>query len=189
MATHSSLLAWRILWTEEPGGLPSIGSHRVGHNWSDLAAAAESPCSTPETLLIYYTSIKNEMHLQFSLSSLFFLVSLAKSLSNFIYIFKNCLLVFINFSIAILVSISFISALILIIPFLLLTAIQHRFWSFVFPFVWYFWLLSSLLIHWLFRSLLFNFPIFVNFPVSFLQLIARLTVHTDSHIMEYYSTK
>ena len=39
MATHSSLLAWRILWTEEPGGLPSIGSHRVGHNWSDLAAA------------------------------------------------------------------------------------------------------------------------------------------------------
>ena len=32
MATHSSLLAWRIPWTEEPGGLPSIGSHRVGHN-------------------------------------------------------------------------------------------------------------------------------------------------------------
>ena len=32
MATHSSLLAWRILWTEEPGGLPSIGSHRVGHD-------------------------------------------------------------------------------------------------------------------------------------------------------------
>ena len=32
MATHSSILAWRILWTEEPGGLLSIGSHRVGHN-------------------------------------------------------------------------------------------------------------------------------------------------------------
>ena len=30
MATHSSILAWRILWTEEPGGLPSMGSHRVG---------------------------------------------------------------------------------------------------------------------------------------------------------------
>ena len=40
MATHSSVLAWRIPWTEEPGGLPSMGSHRVGHNWSDLAAAA-----------------------------------------------------------------------------------------------------------------------------------------------------
>ena len=32
MATHSSALAWRIPWTEEPGGLPSMGSHRVGHD-------------------------------------------------------------------------------------------------------------------------------------------------------------
>jgi len=32
MATHSSVLAWRIPWTEEPGRLQSIGSHRVGHN-------------------------------------------------------------------------------------------------------------------------------------------------------------
>ena len=39
MATHSSVLAWRILGTGEPGGLPSMGSHRVGHNWSDLAVA------------------------------------------------------------------------------------------------------------------------------------------------------
>ena len=39
MATHSSVLAWRIPWTEEPGGLPSVGSHRVRHDWSDLAAA------------------------------------------------------------------------------------------------------------------------------------------------------
>ena len=40
MATHSSVLAWRIPGTGEPGGLPSMGSHRVGHNWSDLAAVA-----------------------------------------------------------------------------------------------------------------------------------------------------
>ena len=40
MATHSSVLAWRIPGMGEPGGLPSMGSHRVGHNWSDLAAAA-----------------------------------------------------------------------------------------------------------------------------------------------------
>ena len=40
MATHSSVLAWRIPGTGEPGGLPSMGSHRVGHNWSDLAVAA-----------------------------------------------------------------------------------------------------------------------------------------------------
>ena len=37
MATHSSPLAWRTPWTEEPGGLQSMGSHRVGHNRSDLA--------------------------------------------------------------------------------------------------------------------------------------------------------
>ena len=40
MATHSSVLAWRIPGTGEPGGLQSMGSHRVGHDWSDLAAAA-----------------------------------------------------------------------------------------------------------------------------------------------------
>ena len=40
MATHSSVLAWRIPGTGEPGGLPSSGSHRVRHDWSDLAAAA-----------------------------------------------------------------------------------------------------------------------------------------------------
>ena len=40
MATHSSVLAWRIPGTVEPDGMLSIGSHRVGHDWSDLAAAA-----------------------------------------------------------------------------------------------------------------------------------------------------
>ena len=40
MATHSSVLAWKIPGMEEPSGLPSVGLHRVGHDWSDLAAAA-----------------------------------------------------------------------------------------------------------------------------------------------------
>ena len=40
MSTHSNVLAWRIPGTGEPGGLPSMGSHRVGHDWSDWAAAA-----------------------------------------------------------------------------------------------------------------------------------------------------
>ena len=40
MATHSSVLAWRIPEMAEPGGLPSMGSHRVGHDGSDLAAVA-----------------------------------------------------------------------------------------------------------------------------------------------------
>ena len=40
MATQSSVLAWRIPGMGKPGGLPSLGWHRVGHDWSDLAAAA-----------------------------------------------------------------------------------------------------------------------------------------------------
>ena len=40
MAPHSSTLVWKISWTEEPGRLQSMGLHRVGHNWSDLAAVA-----------------------------------------------------------------------------------------------------------------------------------------------------
>ena len=42
MATHSRSLAWRIPGTEEPGGLLSMGSHRVRHDWRDLAAAADN---------------------------------------------------------------------------------------------------------------------------------------------------
>ena len=49
MATHSSVLAWRIPGTVEPGGLPSMGLHRVGHHWSDLAAAAALLCQIPLT--------------------------------------------------------------------------------------------------------------------------------------------
>ena len=42
MATHSSVLAWRIPGTGQPGRLPFMGSHRVGHDWRDLAAAAHN---------------------------------------------------------------------------------------------------------------------------------------------------
>ena len=51
MATHSSVLAWGIPGMAEPGGLPSMGSHRVGHDWSDLTEAAAATlyisCSWP----------------------------------------------------------------------------------------------------------------------------------------------
>ena len=46
MATHSSVLAWRIPGMGEPGGLPSMGSHKVGHDRSDLAVAVAAECST-----------------------------------------------------------------------------------------------------------------------------------------------
>ena len=48
MATHSSVLPWRIPGTGEPGGLPSMGSHKVGHN---LAAAAAAHCWTSKVLV------------------------------------------------------------------------------------------------------------------------------------------
>ena len=49
MATHSSVLAWRIPGMAEPGGLLSMGLHRVGHDWSNLAAAEGQGMSVGET--------------------------------------------------------------------------------------------------------------------------------------------
>ena len=57
MAPHCSALAWKIPWMEEPGRLPSVGSHRVRHDWSDLAAAAAAAGNDyilPYSLLITY---------------------------------------------------------------------------------------------------------------------------------------
>ena len=48
MVTHSSILAWRIPWTEEPGGLPSMGWQRVGHDGSDLAPGQVGGFAVPE---------------------------------------------------------------------------------------------------------------------------------------------
>ena len=47
MATHSSVLAWRIPGTGEPSGLPYMGPHRVGHDWSDLATGTLQLCLIP----------------------------------------------------------------------------------------------------------------------------------------------
>ena len=54
MATHSSILAWRIPEREEPSGLPSMGSHRVGHDWSDLAAVAGVTLSAKWSQIMSY---------------------------------------------------------------------------------------------------------------------------------------
>ena len=62
MATHSNILAWRIPGTGKPGGLLSMGSHRVGHDWSDLAAAAAGIShrySTPPRYLWTYFSVSS----------------------------------------------------------------------------------------------------------------------------------
>ena len=55
-ATHSSVFAWRIPGTVKPGGLSSLGSHRVRHDWSDLAAAAEPQAKPMTTLYRTYFS-------------------------------------------------------------------------------------------------------------------------------------
>ena len=57
MATHSSVLAWRIRETEEPGRKPSMGSHRVGHNWSDLAAAAAACYGKWQDFFLFYDAV------------------------------------------------------------------------------------------------------------------------------------
>ena len=60
MATHSSVLAWRIPGTGEPGGLLSMGSHRVGHDWSDLAAAAAARlfrCPLPKNNIKWWADL------------------------------------------------------------------------------------------------------------------------------------
>ena len=55
MVTHSSVLAWRIPGTGDLGGLPSMGLHRVGHDWSDLAAAAAA-WTMLNTLIVWTTT-------------------------------------------------------------------------------------------------------------------------------------
>ena len=55
MVTHPSVLAWRIPGTGEPGGLPSLGSHRVRHDWSDLAAVAAKSQMTLSSIPSLFT--------------------------------------------------------------------------------------------------------------------------------------
>ena len=61
MATHSSILAWRILGMEEPGGLLSMGLHRVGHDGSDSAAAAAAAA----VWAVFGKGCNNSMHIVF----------------------------------------------------------------------------------------------------------------------------
>ena len=66
MATHSSVLAWRIPGTGEPGGLPSLGSHRVGHDLHDLAAAAAAIFHCMDMLHVVYIFISSRAFWLFS---------------------------------------------------------------------------------------------------------------------------
>ena len=64
MATHSNTLDWKIPWAEEPGRLQSMGSRRVGHDWSDLAAAAATEAEDTKKSRQEYTEklYKKDLH-------------------------------------------------------------------------------------------------------------------------------
>ena len=62
MVTHSSALAWRIPGTGELGGLPSMESYRVGHDWSDLAAAVAETKYTYKTYVESYIQQQHNTH-------------------------------------------------------------------------------------------------------------------------------
>ena len=75
MATHSSVFAWRIPGTGEPGGLPSMGLHSFGHDWSDLAAAAAAAAYIlliPGESQLSCISISCPHHLPLHMQSLLF---------------------------------------------------------------------------------------------------------------------
>ena len=75
MATHSITLAWKIPCTEEPGGLQFMASHRVGHDWSNLAAAAVA-AEQPSEVSIQKIGIKIVLFEFLSLASFSFIVFL-----------------------------------------------------------------------------------------------------------------
>ena len=62
MATQSSVLAWRIPGTGEPGGLPSMGSHRVGRDWSDFTAAAATAVAACRVLVADSVLVAHRVH-------------------------------------------------------------------------------------------------------------------------------
>ena len=62
MATHSSVLAWRIPGMGEPGGLPSVGTHRVGHNWSNLVVVVVVAILTGLYILLLAKHVKDYKH-------------------------------------------------------------------------------------------------------------------------------
>ena len=101
MATHSSVLAWKIPGMAEAGGLPSMGSHRVEHDWSDLAAEAVLLRSklclvTPSCTAPWWFSSGSKLELLQSSSCLFSLLLILHGISTWSvtvfvldYIFKD----------------------------------------------------------------------------------------------------
>ena len=82
MATHSSVLAWRIPGMGEPGGLPSMGSHRVRHDWSNLAAGAAAAASEVTWTKFQYSNCTRFLKLLWHIPILSLLLSSNYSLPD-----------------------------------------------------------------------------------------------------------
>ena len=112
MATHSSVLAWRIPGTEEPGGLPSMGSHRVRRDWSDLAAAAAEVLWPLRNLrnFLPHQNVSFCMHLLYQygpLASYFIPIIMSHNpLLSFIFMFSLSLIFLLSESLCKLASVS-----------------------------------------------------------------------------------
>ena len=96
MTTYSCILAWRIPWTEEPGGLQSIGSQRVGHDWSNLAGMHaldldSNPFSAPDKIFgqITETFWALEFSLSIEVSRMGIIISTSKKLWALCFISFN----------------------------------------------------------------------------------------------------
>ena len=85
MATHSSTLAWKIAWIEEPGRLQSMGSLGVGHDWSNLAAAAAC-------IYVNWLLFSKIQYFLASNSQSFFRIPLWSLFKRLVYIFQQLLL-------------------------------------------------------------------------------------------------
>ena len=89
MTTHSSVLAWRIPGMGEPCGLPSLGSHRIGHDWSDLAAAAAAyllSLCTYKNVFLLISYVKNNLVALLGVKKLYF--KRIQSFLSFKFIFR-----------------------------------------------------------------------------------------------------
>ena len=91
-APHSSTLAWKIPWTEEPGGLASMGSHRVRHDWSDLAAVAAKLWNIFLCCSKYFFSVLSFTFTYLIILKLFFIYAVTWSCSFTFFLYSHLII-------------------------------------------------------------------------------------------------
>ena len=139
MATHSSVLAWRIPGTGEPGGLPSMGSHRVGHDWSDLVVVVVV-VSIIKFIHIVGQPVSGTFLHQYLFSFLFLIVAILTGVRRYLIVVwfafppKSVVLSIFSYACG---------------PFVYLWRYIQVLWPFSDRVVWFFWLSWILYIFWI----------------------------------------